>query len=55
MENDIINLLLNNGTFSERTSKPISYKTVRMPHSIHIGLKFEDYQAFESAIERYKN
>ena len=25
-----------------------------MAHSIHVGQKFEDYQAFESAIERYQ-
>ena len=55
MENDIINLLLNDGTFSERTSKPILYHTVKMGHSTHVGQKFEDYQAFESAIERYQS
>ena len=26
-----------------------------MVHSIHVGQKFEDYQAFESAIERYQS
>ena len=26
-----------------------------MAHSIHVGHKFEDYQAFESAIERYQS
>ena len=46
MENDIINLLLNHGTFSERISKPILYHTVKMAHSIQVGQKFEDYQAF---------
>ena len=30
----------------------IAVKTV---YSIHIGQKFEDYQAFESAIERYQS
>ena len=55
MENDIINLLLNHGTFSERTSKPILYHTVKMGHSIHVRQKFENYQAFESAIERYQS
>ena len=45
MENDIINLLLNHGTFSKKTSKPILYHTVKMAHSIHVGQKFEDYQA----------
>ena len=55
MENDIINLLLNHGTFSESTSKPILYHTVKMAHSIHVGQKFEDYQAFEIAIERYQS
>ena len=53
MENDIINLLLNHRTFSESTSKPILYHTVKMAHSTHVGQKFEDYQVFESAIERY--
>ena len=55
MENDIINLLLNHGTFSGRTSKPILYHTVKTVHSIHVGQKFEDYLAFESAIERYQS
>ena len=55
MENVIINLLLNHGTFSGRTSKPILYHTVKTVHSIHGGQKFEDYQAFESAIERYQS
>ena len=55
MENDIINLLLNHGTFSGRTSKPILYHTVKTFHSIHVGQKFEDNQAFESAIERYQS
>ena len=55
MENDIINLLLNHGTFSESTSKPILYHTVKMAHSIHVGQKFEDYQAFQNAIERYQS
>ena len=55
MENDIINLLLNHGTVSGRTSKPILYHTVKTVHSIHVGQKFEDYQAFESAIERYQS
>ena len=54
MVNDIINLLLNHGTFSESTSKPFLYHTVKMALSIHVGQKFEDYQAFESAIERYQ-
>ena len=54
MENDIINLL-NHGTVSGRTSKPILYHTVKMVHSIHVRQKFEDYQAFESAIERYQS
>ena len=54
MENDIINLLLNHGTFSESTSKTILYHTVKMAHSIHVRQKFEDYQAFESAKERYQ-
>ena len=26
-----------------------------MAHSIDVGQKFEDYQAFESAIEHYKS
>ena len=26
-----------------------------MAHSIHVGQKFEDYQAFESAIEHYQS
>ena len=26
-----------------------------MAHSIHVGQKFEDYQAFESAIEPYQS
>ena len=55
MENDIINLLLNHGTVSGRTSKPILYHTVKTVHSIHVGQKFEDYQAFDSAIERYQS
>ena len=55
MENDLINLLLKHGTFSESTSKPILYHTVKMAHSIHVRQKFEDYQAFESAIERYQS
>ena len=55
MENDIINLSLNHRTFSERTSKPILYHTVKMGHSIYVRQKFEDYQAFESAIERYQS
>ena len=55
MENDIISLLLNHGTFSGRTSKPILYHTVKTVHSIHGGQKFEDYQVFESAIERYQS
>ena len=55
MENDIINLLLNHGTFSGRTSKPILYHTVKTVHSIHIWQKFEDYLASESAIERYQS
>ena len=55
MENDIIYLLLNHGTFSERTSKPILYHMVKMAHSIHVRQKFEDYQSFESAIERYQS
>ena len=49
-ENDIINLLLNHGTCSKRTFNPFVYRTVKMAHSIHVGQKFEDYQAFESAI-----
>ena len=28
---------------------------VRMAHNIHIGQKFEDFRAFESAIEHYQN
>ena len=52
MENNIINSLLNHETFSESTSKSILYHTVKMANSIHVGQKFEDYQAFESAIER---
>ena len=55
MENDIINSLHNHGTFSESTSKPILYHTVKMAHSIPVGQKFEDYQAFERAIERYQS
>ena len=55
MENDIINLLLNHGTVSARTSKPVLYHTVKTVHSIHFGHKFEDYQAFESAIECYQS
>ena len=55
MENDIINLLLNHGTVSGRTFMPILYHSVKTVHSIHVGLKFEDYQAFESAIERYQS
>ena len=57
MENDIINSLLNDGTFSERTSKPILFHMVKMSHStcIHVGQKFEDYQAFESTIEGYQS
>ena len=27
---------------------------VRMAHNIHIGQKFEDFHAFESALERYQ-
>ena len=54
MENNIINLLLNHGTFSGRTFKPILYHTVKTVHSIHVGQKFEDYQAFQSAIELQK-
>ena len=53
MENDI--LLLYHGTFSKRTSKPFFYHTVKMVHGINVGQKFEDYQAFESAIEHYKS
>ena len=26
-----------------------------MAHSIHLGQKFEDYEAFESTIERYQS
>ena len=52
MENNIINSLLNHETFSESTSKSILYHTVKMANSIYVGQKFEDYQAFESAIER---
>ena len=55
MENDIINLLLNHGTVSGRTSKLILYHTVKTVHSIHVRQKFEDYQAFESAIECYQS
>ena len=55
MENDKINLLLNHGTVSGRTSEPISYHTVKTVHSIHVGQKFEDYQVFESAIKRYQS
>ena len=55
MENDIINVFLNYGTFSGRTSKSILYHTVKTVHSIHIGEKFEDYQVFESAIESYQS
>ena len=50
MENHIINLLLNHGTFSERTSKPILYHTVKMAHSIHVGQKFE-----RLSIERHQS
>ena len=28
---------------------------VKMAHNIHIGQKFEDFRAFESALERYQN
>ena len=55
MENEINNLLLNQGTFSGRTSKPILYHMVKTVHSIHSGQKFKDYLAFESAIERYQS
>ena len=55
MENDIVNLLPNHGTFSGRTSDPILYHTVITVHSIHVGQKFEDYQAFVRAIERYQS
>ena len=55
MENDIISLLLNHGTYSGRISKPILYHTVKRVLSIHVGQKYEDYQAFESAIERYQS
>ena len=55
MENNIINLLLDHRTVSGRTSKPISYHTVKTVHSIHVGQKFEDNQAFESAIECYQS
>ena len=51
----MINILLNHRTFSERTSMPILYHTVKMTHSIHVGQKFEDYQAFEHAIVRYQS
>ena len=54
MENDIINLLLNHGTVSGKTSKPVLYHTVKTVHSIHVWQKFEDNQAFERAIERYQ-
>ena len=54
MENNIINLLLNQGTFSGRTSKPILYHTVKTTHSVHVGQKFEDNQAFVSTIEGYQ-
>ena len=55
MENDINNLLLNRRTFSESTYKLILYHTVKIAHSIHVGQKFEDNQAFESALERYQS
>ena len=55
MENDIINLLPNHGTFSGRTSNPILYHTVKTVYSIHVGQKLEDYQAFVSAIQRYQS
>ena len=46
MENNVINLLLNHRTVSLRTSKPILYHTAKTVHSIHVGQKIEDYQAF---------
>ena len=55
MENNIISFLLNHETFSGRTSKPTLYHTVKTAHSIHGGQKFEDYQAFESTVERYQS
>ena len=55
MENDIINLLLNHGTVSGKTFKPVLYHMVKTVHSIHVGQKFEDNQAFESAIECYQS
>ena len=55
MENNIINLILNRGTFSERTPTPIWYHMVKMTNSTHVKQKFEDYQAFESAIECYQS
>ena len=53
MENDI--LLLYHRTFSNRTSKPFLYHTVKLAHSINVRQKFEDYQAFEVAIEHYQS
>ena len=55
MENDIINLLLNHGTVSGRTSKPILYHTVKTVHNFHVWQKIEDYQPIEGAIERYQS
>ena len=51
----VINLFLNHVTFSGRSSKSVLYLTVKTVHSIHVGQKFEDYKAFESAIERYQS
>ena len=53
MENDIIYYSITE--HFESTSTPILYHTVKMAHSIHVGQKFEDYQGFESAIERYQS
>ena len=50
----MISLLLNHGTFSESTFKPMLYHTVKMAHS-RVGQKFEDFQTFESAIECYQS
>ena len=33
----------------------ILYHAVKTVHSIHVGQKFEDYQAFESATECYQS
>ena len=48
-------LSLSHGSDSGRTFKPILDHTVKTVPSIHVGQKFEDYQAFESAKERYQS